>query len=304
MAHHDHGHHHHPSPNGRLSQAFAWGIGLNLIFVLVELFAGFTTGSLALLTDAGHNLSDVGSLLLSLFAFHLARRQATKIYSYGFRKFTIWASLFNGLLLMAAVGGIGYEAIRRIAEPPPIPGFTVAIVAGVGILINSISAWLFHRDKEHDLNIKGAYLHLAADAAVSAGVVVAGLLMQWTGWQWLDPAISFLILAIIVWSTWGLLRDSFRLAIDGVPPKIDPAEIQQAALKIKGIVGIHHLHIWAMSTMENALTAHLVLADGLAPESAAKLKDQFKHELEHLNIQHATLETEYESEDCQDQDCA
>ena len=305
MAHHEHhGHHHHPAPNGRLNQAFAWGIGLNIVFVLVEVVAGFKTGSLALLTDAGHNLSDVGSLLLSLFAFYMARRQTTKIYSYGFRKFTIWASLFNGLLLMAAVGGIGYEAIRRLAEPPQIPGFTVAIVAGIGILVNSVSAWLFHRDKEHDLNIKGAYLHLAADAAVSAGVVVAGLLMQWTSWQWIDPAISFIILAVIVWSTWGLLRDSFRLALDGVPPKIDPLEIRNAALKIKGIVDIHHLHIWAMSTMENALTVHLVLKEGLAPENAAQLKDQFRHELEHLNIRHATLETEYESEDCQDKDCA
>lgn len=304
MAHQHHDHHlHHTVPEGRLSRAFAWGIGLNLVFVLVEAIAGFQTGSLALLTDAGHNLSDVGSLLLSLFAFHLARRQATKRYSYGFRKFTIWASLLNGLLLLAAVGGIGYEAIRRLADPPEIAGFTVALVAGVGILINSISAWLFHRDKDQDLNIKGAYLHLAADAAVSAGVVLAGLLMQWTNWQWLDPAISFLIIAIIVWSTWGLLRDSFRLALDGVPPQIDPVQIRQAALKINGVTDIHHLHIWAMSTMENAMTAHLVLEEGIAPEQVSKLKEHFRHELEHLNIQHATLETEYESEDCQDKDC-
>ena len=303
MAHQHHGHDHHSVPEGRLSRAFAWGIGLNLVFVLVEATAGFQTGSLALLTDAGHNLSDVGSLLLSLFAFHLARKQTTQRYTYGFRKFTIWASLFNGLLLMAAVGGIGYEAIRRLAEPPEIPGFTVALVAGIGILVNSISAWLFHRDKDQDLNIKGAYLHLAADAAVSAGVVLAGLLMQWTSWQWLDPAISFLIIAIIVWSTWGLLRDSFRLALDGVPPQIDPTQIRQAALKIKGVADIHHLHIWAMSTMENALTAHLVLEEGLAVEQVSALKEHFRHELEHLNIQHATLETEFESEDCQAKDC-
>ncbi len=305
-AHHDHSHHHHhhgPPPGGRVNSAFIWGIGLNLAFVLVEASAGFMTGSLALLTDAGHNLSDVGSLALALFAFRLARRQPTKAFSYGYRKFTIWVSLLNGLLLMAAVGGIGYEAFRRLAEPPQIPGMTVALIAGVGIVVNTVSAWLFHRDKDHDLNIKGAYLHLAADAAVSVGVVVAGLLMQWTGWQWLDPAISFLILFIIVWSTWGLLRDSFRLALDGVPPQIDPAEIRKAALGISGIVDIHHIHVWAMSTMENALTAHLVLAEQISAQGAAEIKHHFRHALEHLNIQHATLETEYVFEDCRNKDC-
>lgn len=305
-AHHHHDHdHHHPTPpsDGRLTQAFAWGIGLNLAFVLVESVAGFRTGSLALLTDAGHNLSDVGSLVLSLLAFRLARVQASKRFSYGFRKFTIWASLLNGLLLMAAVGGIGYEAVRRLAQPPAIPGYTVAMVAGIGILINSASAWLFHRDKENDLNVKGAYLHLAADAAVSAGVVVAGVLMQWTGWVWLDPAISFLVLGIILWSTWGLLRDSFRLALDGVPPQIDPDSIRLAAIRTHGIVDIHHVHVWAMSTMENALTAHLVLSDGLSTADMARAKREFRHSLEHLNIQHATLETEFESDDCANKDC-
>lgn len=302
--HHDHHHHHHlPPSDGRLTRAFAWGIGLNLAFVLVEAGAGFRSGSLALLTDAGHNLSDVGSLILALLAFRLARVQTSRRYSYGFRKFTIWASLFNGLLLMAAVGGIGYEAIRRLAEPPVIPGYTVALVAGVGILVNSISAWLFHRDKESDLNVKGAYLHLAADAAVSAGVVAAGVLMQWTGWKWLDPAISFLVLGIIAWSTWGLLRDSFRLALDGVPTQIDPESIRKAAIRTPGIVDIHHIHVWAMSTMENALTAHLVLSDGLSSEETARAKRDFRHSLEHLNIQHATLETEFESEDCMNRDC-
>ncbi|MBL7774411.1 MAG: cation transporter, partial [Saprospiraceae bacterium] len=209
----------------------------------------------------------------------------------------------NGLLLLAAVGGIGSEAIRRWSSPPEIPGFTVALVAGAGILVNSLSAWLFHRDQEHDLNVKGAYLHLAADAAVSAGVVLAGLLMQWTSWQWIDPGISFVILAVIVWSTWGVLRDSFRLALDGVPPQIDPAEVRTAALKIEGIVDIHHLHIWAMSTMENALTAHIVLRDGLVSAEICQVKSRFRHALEHLNIGHATLETEFESDACQHKDC-
>lgn len=304
QTHNEHHHHHHGSiPEGRLTQAFAWGIGLNLIFVAIEAVAGFITHSLALLTDAGHNLSDVGSLALSLLAFRLARFRPTGKYSYGYRKFTVWASLLNALGLVAAVGIIGYEAIGRLSAPPAIPGYTVAVVAGIGILVNSFSAWLFHRDKASDLNIKGAYLHLAADAAVSAGVVVAGVLMQLTGWQWLDPAISFLVLAIILWSTWGLLRDSIRLTLDGVPPQVDPEAIRNAALQTKGVVGVHHLHVWAMSTMENALTAHLVLADGLLAREAAEAKRHFRHELEHLNIQHATLETEYESEDCASRDC-
>jgi cobalt-zinc-cadmium efflux system protein len=256
-----------------------------------------------LLADAGHNLSDVGSLILSFFALKLAQRRATKTYSYGYGKVTIWASVFNGLLLLVAMGGIGYEALRRLGEPPEIPGFTVAMVAGVGILINSFTAWLFHRDSKNDLNVRGAYLHLAADAAVSAGVVIVGLLLEWTSWKWLDPAISFLILVVVLWSTWGLLRESFRLALDGVPSKITPADVKKAARDLPGIVDIHHLHIWAMSTMGNALTVHLVLKDGFPPAEIPNLKVQFRHALEHLDIHHATLETEYESDECLNRDC-
>lgn len=304
MAHaHSHHDHHHPPPDGRLTAAFVWGIGLNLLFVAVEGTAGFVTGSLALLTDAGHNLSDVGSLVLSLLAFRLARVRPTGAYSYGYRKFTVWASFMNALILIVAVGVIGYEALHRLSAPPPVPGFTVALVAGAGIVVNSLSAWLFHRHKDNDLNVKGAYLHLAADAAVSAAVLVAGLMIQYTGWQWLDPAISFLVLGVILWSTWGLLRDSFRLALDGVPPQIDPEAIRKAALNTTGVVGIHHVHVWAMSTLENALTAHLVLDKTVTPAAAAEAKHHFRHSLEHLNIQHATLETEYETEECSSRDC-
>lgn len=301
--HHDHHHHHGPSPDGQITRAFLVGIGLNLVFVIVEAAAGFITGSLALLTDAGHNLSDVGSLALALLALRLALARPSGRYSYGYRKFTIWASLVNSLVLVVAVGIIGYEAIQRLSEPRPIPGFTVAAVASVGIIVNTISAWLFHRNKEEDLNVKGAYLHLAADAAVSAGVVIAGILMQVTGWLWLDPAISFFILAVILWSTWGVLRDSFRLALDGVPIRVDTGAIRMAAINTRGVIDIHHIHVWAMSTTENALTAHLVLADTVTPEAAAEIKHQFRHTLEHLNITHATLETEYGSEDCRCRDC-
>lgn len=302
--HHDHSHHHHgPPADGRITQAFIWGIGLNLVFVVAEAAAGFATGSLALLTDAGHNLSDVGSLALALLALQLARVRPSGRYSYGYRKFTVWASLINALILLLAVGVLGFKAVERLSEPANIPGYTVAAVAGIGILVNSVSAWLFHRNKEDDLNIRGAYLHLAADAAVSAGVVVAGILIHFTGWQWLDPAISFLVLGVILWSTWGLLRDSFRLALDGVPNRIDTEAVRRAALDTQGVIGIHHIHVWAMSTMENALTAHLVLADSVPPEGVSKIKHQFRHALEHLNITHATLETEYGSEDCRCRDC-
>lgn len=307
MAHsHEHGHEHHhhgPIEPGRLNRAFYFGIGLNLVFVILEVGAGFFTKSLALLTDAGHNLSDVGSLGLSLLAFRLARLRPGGRFSYGYQKFTVLASLINALMLLLVAGGIGYEAVRRFSAPPQVPGLTVAAVAAVGILVNATSAWLFHRDQEKDLNVKGAYLHLLADAAVSAGVVVAGLAMYfWAQW-WIDPAISFLILAVILWSTWGLLRESIFLTLDGVPSKIEVEKIRAAALKIKGVKDVHHVHVWAMSTTINALTAHLVLAKGLSGEQTQTVKKQFRHELEHMNIHHATLETEGEMEDCECRDC-
>lgn len=307
MAHehaHDHGHHHHelPSPD-RLNSAFYIGIGLNLAFVVIETCAGFYTRSLALLTDAGHNLSDVGILGLSLLAFRLARAPASSRFSYGYRKSTVLASLINALLLLVAVGGIGYEAARRLSTPPAIPGLTVAAVAAAGILINALSAWLFYHDREKDLNIKGAYLHLAADAAVSAGVMIAGLAMYFAGWRWLDPVISFVILAVILWSSWGLLRESIFLSIDAVPGRIEVEKIRAAALNIKGVKDIHHIHVWAMSTTENAMTAHLVLEAGFFGDGTQSVKKQFRHTLEHMNIRHATLETESEMEDCECRDC-
>ncbi|MBV6440161.1 MAG: cation transporter [Haliscomenobacteraceae bacterium CHB4] len=301
--HHHHDHHHGPVDPGRLNRAFLIGIGLNLLFVLIETGAGFATGSLALLTDAGHNLSDVGSLALSLLAFRLAHVRTSERFSYGYQKSTVLASLINGVILLMLVGGIGYEALRRLSEPPQVPGMTVAVVAAAGILVNGLSAWLFHRDREQDLNVKGAYLHLAADAAVSAGVVAAGLAMYWTGWRWLDPAISFLILGVILWSSWGLLKESISLTLDAVPEKIDLKKIRAVALRIEGVKDIHHIHVWAMSTIENALTAHLVLEEGLSGDQVQALKKHFRHELEHLNIRHATLETEGEMEECANKEC-
>ncbi len=303
---HDHGHHHHEHavPRGdKVKAAFVWGIALNLLFVVIEVVAGLRSNALSLLTDAGHNLSDVGSLGLSLLAFRLAKQQPNARFSYGYRKFTVLASLANALLLLIAVGGIGLEAGRRLSAPPEVPGFTVAGVAAIGILINAFTAWLFFHDRNKDLNIKGAYLHLAADAAVSAAVVVAGLAMHYTGWRWLDPTISFVVLAVILWSTWSLLRDSLRLSLDGVPSNVDLHAIEKAAISISGIKDIHHIHVWAMSTTENALTAHLVIDDAFTAAQSAQAKKTLRHELEHLGIQHATLETECDSEDCSGRDC-
>jgi cobalt-zinc-cadmium efflux system protein len=308
MAHHHdhhHGHHHHHGlpPEDSLTRAFLLGIGLNLLFVVIEVIAGFQTGSLALLSDAGHNLSDVASLALSLFAFRLAKLGANRYFSYGYRRSTILASLANGLLLMIAICGLGLEAVRRLSEPAAVPGVTVAAVAFAGILINGFTAWLFHRDRDKDLNIKGAYLHLAADAAVSAGVVVAGALLHYTGWGWIDPAITFVILGVIFWSTWGLLRDSIRLSLDGVPPHVDLELIKKEALAIPGVRDIHHIHVWALSTTETALTAHLVMEDQFTPADLKKAKATLRHALEHLQIQHVTLEIECESEGCKAVSC-
>lgn len=282
-----------PLLSGQLNRAFLIGIGLNLLFVTVEAAMGVATGSLALLSDAGHNLSDVASLGLSMVAFRLARIPPTSQYTYGYRKSTILISLLNAVILLVAVGAIGISAIRRLQHPVPLPGGTVAIVAGVGILINAASALLFLKDKDKDLNIKGAYLHLVADALVSLGTLVAGLIMMYTGWFWIDAAVSLLVLIVIVYSTWGLMRDSLRLSLDGVPGGITVEKVQEQARGIPGVVDLHHVHIWAVSTTENALTAHVTIDEALTGEEVERVKRDLKLLLESLNIVHATLETEY-----------
>lgn len=292
---HDHTHSHAlPVATTGLNRAFILGIALNLGFVVVEFVVGFITGSLALVSDAGHNLSDVASLALSLVAFRLARVKPTQQYTFGYRKSTILISLLNALILLLAVGAIGYEAIRRFSHPEPVQGSTIAIVAGIGIVVNAVSAFLFFKDKEKDLNVKGAYLHLLADAVVSLGAVIAGLIIAGTSWYWVDPLISLAIIIVIVYSTWGLLRSSLRLSLDGVPPGIDLEKVREAALKVPGVKDIYHIHIWAMSTTENALTAHVLVDGRLAGGELDRLKAALRHELEHLDIRHATLETNSE----------
>lgn len=297
---HDHDHHHH-TPSARLTRAFVIGIVLNVSFVAIEFGAGLFTHSLALISDAGHNLSDVSSLFFALWAIRLLKVKPTQTFTYGYRKATVLVSLLNSVILLIAVGVIGYESIHRFLEPRPVEGVMMAWVAGVGIVINALTAFLFFKDKDKDLNAKGAYLHMAVDALVSLGVVVAGIIILFTGWMWIDPVISIIIMIVIVFGTWDLLKDSLRLSLDGVPPDIDIQKIKNLVLNSKDIKDIHHIHVWAISTSQNALTAHLILSDHLKDEEQVKIKNNLKHELEHLGIQHVTLETETES--CKDQKC-
>lgn len=302
--HHDHGHHHGPTVLTSINRALIIGAVLNSVYVAVEFIAGFYYNSLALTADAGHNLSDVASLLLSLLAFRLARVRNTTNFTYGYRKSTVLASLTNAIILSVTIGAIIWESIQRFRHPEPVPGVSVAWVAGFGILVNASSALLFFRDKEHDLNVKGAYLHLLADALVSLGVVVAGLLISYTGWVWLDPVSGLVVAGVILGSTWRLLNDSLRLSLDGVPADIQLTDVLTDLRTINGVRDVHHVHVWAMSTTENALTAHLVLEPGLSDQQITALKHDARHRLEHRNISHATLETEVVAEtDCEAENC-
>lgn len=295
---HEH-HHHHPALtyDQTTGRNFILGIVLNLAFVLVEAGAGLWFGSLALLSDAGHNLSDVFSLLLALLAFRMMRIQPSQKYTYGYKRMTILVSLVNALLLFVAVAAILWSSVEKILHPSPVQGDVVAWVAGIGILVNAFTAYLFFKGKDHDLNVKGAYLHMAADTLVSVGVLIAGVVIQLTGWYIVDPLIGIVVGVVILFSSWGLLRDSMTLTLDGVPRGIDPKKVKQTMLDQKGVIGVHHLHIWALSTTENALTAHVVV-DDLAEEK--EIKHAVKDALTGVGIQHATLELE-KSGECAEQ---
>lgn len=257
---HHHGHHHAaPTNHGR---AFVLAILLNTIFVGVEFSYGFIANSTALIADAGHNLSDVLGLLLAWGADLLSRKAPNERYTFGLRSTSILAALANAMLLLVACGAIAWEAIHRFEQPPLVPGLTITLVAGIGIVINSLSAWLFVKGSKGDLNIRGAYLHMMADAAVSLGVVLAGIAMIYTDWYWLDPVISLGIVLVIMISTWGLLRDSLRLALSAVPANINMSEVENYLRECPGVVDVHDLHIWGMSTTEGALSAHLVMPKG------------------------------------------
>jgi cobalt-zinc-cadmium efflux system protein len=285
--HHGHGHQHGPVSYGR---AFAIGIALNLTFVAIEFIAGTMAHSLALVADAGHNLSDVLGLALAWGAAALSGLPSSARRTYGFRRSSILAALINACVLLLTLGGIVWESIQRLAQPDPVVGTTVITVALVGIGINAFTAWLFFSGRHDDLNVRGAFLHLAADAAVSLGVVLAGVVMLATGWYWIDPIVSLVIAGIIFLGTWGLLRESLNLALDGVPAQIDCASVYAYLRSRPEVLDAHDLHIWAMSTTETALTAHLVLADTsntrpFLNELSVQLHDQF-------GVEHATLQIE------------
>ena len=288
---HDHHHHHAVTVTDATSKALIAGICLNLGYVCAELIGGFFTHSLALITDAGHNFGDVITLALSLLAFRLSKLKPTRVFTYGFKKTTILAALVNAAILLIAIGILGYESVLRLRHPEPIQGGTVALIAAGGIIINSVSAFLFYRN-QHELNSRGAFLHLLTDALVSFGVVVSGLIIKYTGWNWLDPAISLVVLVVILLGTWSLLTDSLRLSLDAVPREIDLNKIESVITKVKGVESVHHIHVWAMSTTENALTAHIILKRDLPIEERTKVIREVKHELIHNNIRHTTLELE------------
>lgn len=268
-------------------KAFAIGIGLNILYVLVEAFYGFSVNSSALLADAGHNTSDVLSLGLAWAATWASGKRPSGDYTFGLRKTTIMASLVNGVLIMAAGGIIVYDAIRKLQNPVEIPGNIIMIVAGIGIVINTVTALLFMKGQKGDLNIKGAFLHMAADAGVSVGVVIGGFLIKKTGITWIDPILSFVIVAVIAYSAWGLLSDSVKLALDAVPAHIEIDEVEQFLKSKKGVEEVHDLHIWAMSTTETALTAHLIMPQGQSDEFLYRLREELhdKFEIGHTTIQ-------------------
>lgn len=294
---HEHSHQHSHTINAEsLNKAFIIGIVLNLAFVVIEFAAGFWFDSLALLSDAGHNLSDVVSLVLALLAFRLAKVKANERYTYGYKKSTILVSLLNAVILLVAVGAIVIESIHKLSNPAVVPGGAIAWVAGVGVLINAFTAFLFMKDKEKDLNVKGAYLHMAADALVSVGVLVAGIVISRTNWYIIDPIIGLIVAVVILISTWNLLHDSLRLTLDGVPTSIDSQKVVEAIRALPGVDDVHHIHIWAISTTENALTAHIVLKQ---PEGMQEVKHLIRHRLEDFGIGHATLEFEVPGEHCE-----
>ncbi len=289
---HPHGHSHAPKDFGR---AFLIGIILNTGFVILEAVYGWLSGSMALIADAGHNLSDVLALLLAWGASAAAKRPATQRFTYGFKSSTILAALANAGLLLIAIGAILFETLRRVAEPDPVQGETMAIVAGIGILVNAGTAALFLKGQD-DINIRGAFLHMAADALVSLGVVLAGLAILWTGERWIDPAVSIAIVLVIAWGTWGLLKDSVAMSLLAVPKTVSQSGVHAYLAGLPGVEAVHDLHIWPMSTTETALTAHLVMPEGHPGDAFLReVAEELSH---HHRIGHTTIQIE------RDRDCA
>ena len=284
---HSHGHSHAPADFGR---AFAIGITLNLAFVVAETVFGFIANSMSLLADAGHNLSDVLGLVVAWAGATMAKRAASPRFTYGLKKAPILAALANSLFLLIAVGAIGAEAIRRLIQPSTTEGGMVMVVAAVGILINGATALMFARGRDHDINIRGAYLHMAADAAVSAGVLFAGLVIIWTGQRWVDPVMGLVVAVVILWSSIGLLRESAWMSLAGVPSGIDVDVVEGELAQLPGVETVHDLHVWPLSTTENALTAHLVVPGSESTDELLRAARKMLHDRFH--IEHCTLQIE------------
>ena len=298
MEHHHH--HHHTAQAQSLNGIFILSIILNGLFVLIEAGVGLWQNSLSLLSDAGHNLSDVFSLVLVLIAFRLAKVQRNERFTYGYRKSTILISLLNAVILLVAVGAIVIESFHKFSEPTVVNGIAVSWTAGIGILINGATALLLMRGQKSDLNVRGAFLHMAADTLVSVGVVISGIVIHYTGWTVIDPIVSLIIAIVILISTWELLSDSLRLAVDGIPDGVELQEIEQLIKASAHVKDTHHIHVWAISTTETALTAHVVIDD---LSCWPHVSEHLKHTLSEHGISHATLEPETWDSHCHDQDC-
>lgn len=300
--HHDHDHgghdhgghgHHHAAPPERWDTIFAIGIALNLAYVVAEAAAGFLYDSVALLADAGHNLSDVLGLAIAWGGAALARAAPSKRFTYGLKGSTILAALANALLLLVAIGAIAAEAVQRFGDAPRVPGLTVSAVAAAGIVVNAVTAWLFARGRHGDVNVRGAYLHMLADAIVSAGVVAAGVAIWWTGAAWIDPLVSLAIAVVIFWQTWGLLRETVEMSLAAVPRGIDYDRVQGALAALPGVAAVHDLHIWPMSTTEPSLTAHLLIPTGHPGDDfLIAVQEMLHHD---FAIGHITLQIETSS---------
>ncbi|MFO7841613.1 MAG: cation diffusion facilitator family transporter [Fidelibacterota bacterium] len=300
---HQHREHAH-SPADDINRAFYIGIILNTLFMAAEFVIGYYNNSLALIADAGHNFSDVISLFISLIGLRLAHKAATRTFTYGYKKASILASLVNAVLLVLVVIYIFKEGIERLSAPPQIPGNIIMITAGIGIIINTISAFLFYKGQKEDINIKAAFLHLLVDAVVSAGVLVSGLIIMLTGWHIVDTVISFIIGAVILVTTWGLLKESLKLTLDAVPKDIDAEEVKKLIITSPHVKDLHHLHIWALSSRENALTAHIILDSNThSPQNIQKIKKEIKNTLAQKNIRHVTLEIDNKRTECNDLTC-
>lgn len=292
---HNHHHHHHEHSISSLNSVFVVAIILNALFVVVEMVVGLYYSSIGLISDAGHNLSDVFSLLLALLAFRLALLPPSKKFTYGYKKSTVLISLVNAVILLVAVGAIVVESVRKIIDPQPVYGAAISWTAAVGIIVNGVTTVMLMRSQKNDLNVRGAFLHMLADTLVSVGVLVSGIIISFTGFYMIDPLIGLAVSAVILISTWELLSQSVRLTIDGTPEDIDVDDIISDLKQLPGIADVHHVHIWAISTSENAITAHLVLRPGADLEAA---KQSARELLKNAGIIHCTLETEFEGTEC------